>query len=591
MRILICIAVFCCCLVGSLSGQGMDSLLTQVKRTESNFEGTRKEKKRIKVAFRNVKDSLDLMAKKEDLEARMSASGFPEFTVDSLAVKGNVLKLSIHKGPFYKVDSIALPGLSEVGWLRSGTHKLREKPLDLVGIEEVLKTNLRSYQDHGYPFASFDSLQAAFVEQSPDSIGAQLSYTFDPGKLVRIDSIRVRGKKRENDAFVYSVIGLRPGDIFNQQIINETPRLLNNSIYFKNVKPVNVTFTSEEKANLDIGLESRKAGKFDLLLGILPPQTDDQRLQFTGLIDFQLVSPLFRSGEILELRYDKLTGTSSKFRLGYQQPFILGTPFRVSAELDILKQDTSFLTRSVRALGGYDIGKNLSLRLSFRSKASNLISTLAYEADSTLMPPVLDARDQTYSLGFAFNSLDYRFNPRKGWWVSADIGFGRKRIVQNPFLNEVVYEGLKLTIPKREATFELAWYRSVGKRVVFKFGNNTYWLDQEQYFENDLTQVGGSRTLRGFNENQFFTDFYTRFLFEPRFILEQNSYLFVFTDYAYLQNQTGTDRILRPWGIGIGMTYETKAGMVSVTYAVGQVGDFGFQPSRGRIHIGLVNQF
>ena len=39
------------------------------------------------------------------------------------------------------------------------------------------------------------------------------------------------------------------------------------------------------------------------------------------------------------------------------------------------------------------------------------------------------------------------------------------------------------------------------------------------------------------------------------------------------------------------MTYETKAGMVSLTYAVGQVQDLSFQPSRGRIHIGLVNQF
>ena len=591
MRILIAIVVLFCSLAGSLPAQGMDSLLLEVKQIRSNFQGNRKDKKRINKAFKAVADSLELQSRKSDLEAKMAAAGYPEFTIDSLFIKGKTLHLDIHQGPYYAVDSIALNGLSEAGSMRSGYHKMEGGPLDLAHIEEVLKRSLRNYQNHGYPFAKFDSLSTDFTLTHRDSVAAMITYQFDPGKLVRIDSIRIRGEKRENDSFVYSVIGLRPGAIFDQQAISETPRQLNNSIYFKNVKPVKVTFTDKEKANLDIDLESRKAGKFDLLLGILPPRDDDQRLQFTGLIDFQLVSPLFRAGEILELRYDKLPGTSSKLRLGYQQPYIFGTPIRFSGELNILKQDTVFLTRSLRAMGGYDFGRNLSLRLSFRSKSSNLISTLAYERDSTLMPPVLDGRDQTYSLGFAFNTLDYRFNPRKGWWISADIGLGRKKIVQNPRLFEGVYQGLKLVLPKREAVFELAWYRALGKRLVFKLGNSTYWLDQDQYFENDLLQVGGSRTLRGFNENQFFTDIYTQFTVEPRFILEQNSYLFVFTDYAYLQNQTGTDRILRPWGLGLGMTYETKAGMVSVTYAVGKAGDFGFQPSRGRIHIGLINQF
>jgi hypothetical protein len=53
----------------------------------------------------------------------------------------------------------------------------------------------------------------------------------------------------------------------------------------------------------------------------------------------------------------------------------------------------------------------------------------------------------------------------------------------------------------------------------------------------------------------------------------------------------GPVKVMRPWGVGLGLTYETKAGMLSVTYAAGQVAGAPFQPARGKIHIGLVNQF
>lgn len=156
--------------------------------------------------------------------------------------------------------------------------------------------------------------------------------------------------------------------------------------------------------------------------------------------------------------------------------------------------------------------------------------------------------------------------------------------------NPEIYTGIDLRQPSREINFRVKWYYSFFPRNVLHLANHTYWLGMENYLRNDQLQVGGSRSIRGFNENQFFTDFYSFFTAEYRFQLERDSYMFIFGDYAYMENHEA-GWVLHPAGFGLGMNYGTKAGIISITYAIGGVEGIAFQPARGKIHIGLVNQF
>lgn len=541
-------------------------------------------------AFRKLNDSLKIDETAREVELEATNLGYTEAAIDGWKWSRDSLTLDMHLGERYFIRALSLEGLSEIEYQKSGYEKWLRRPtlFDPVSVQEKLRENLDAYQNQGYPFARFDSLELAYGI-SGDSILVDMGYAFEPGKLVRIDSVRVEGEVRETDAFVRGMTGLQSGLAYDQSAIDAAPKILNNSIYFKNVKPLQVDFVDEETANLTIKVEPRKAGKFDLLLGLLPPRNDNERFEFTGLADFLLVSPIFRAGETIEFRYDKLVGSSQKLRLRYAHPYLFGSPLQVQGEFDLLKQDTIFLTRFFRLSTAYAFNPNLAVQVYYKSKTSSLIATNQY--DSLRPPPVLDARDQTYGIGFEFQNLDYRLSPRKGWHIRMDFGIGRKRIIDNPTLDDRIYNGLVLRLPKREAEFQLQYFKSYSKRLVLMLANRTYWLDQAEYFQNDLLQVGGSRTIRGFDENQFFANLMTQFTIENRFLLEQNSYLFVFSDYAYLEDRSENGTILRPWGFGLGMTYETRAGMVSLTYAAGRVADFPFQPSRGRIHVGLVNQF
>jgi translocation and assembly module TamA len=563
----------------------------RIRTVETGLPAGRLDRMAVKT-FKGLRDSTAILPARVALAQRMGRLGWAEFSVDTFDLQGQHLRLESHLGRNYRVASLQLDGLNELSYQRGGFGRWgqRQKPLDWPLLRASLLACLDEYQDNGYPFARFDSLEVDF-RGNDDTVLTDIRYRFMPGKLVTLDTLIVVGDIRERREFVERFTGIYPGDVFDQSRIDNAQRILNGSIYFRNARTPLVEFTGEDKAKVTLRLDSRKSGKFDLLLGILPPRDADSKLQFTGLVDVQLVSPVFRAGELIQFRFDKLVGASQKLHLQYAQPYIFGSPIRIQGELDLLKQDTTFLTRFGKYAAGYAFNPNLSVRVYYKGKTSTLISTTAYVLDSTTTPPVLDAKDQTYGLGFEFENLDYRLNPRKGWHITADVGIGRKRILPNARLAESLYDGLQMNMSKREADFQAEWFRAWSKRMVLRLANRTYWLDQPQYFQNDLLQVGGSRSIRGFNENQFFTNFMTFFTLENRFILEENSYLFVFSDYAYLENVTGTERILRPFGVGLGMTYETKAGMLSLTYAAGQAGAQSFQPSRGRIHIGLINQF
>jgi outer membrane protein assembly factor BamA len=566
------------CLLLSLRGQRFPLSL--------QLEGW--EDKRLAGRVASCKDTASVRQLLDAWVAAQRSRGRCAFALDHAIYIGDSLRVAVFPGPVCWLDSFRIEGGNPLRLQQAGLDKVRAGALlDVPLLDTRLRRCLNLSQDEGYPFARFEPSPPRYTSRPGDTLGLSLVFRFEAGPLVRIDSIRIRGQIRESPEFVYGLIRLRPGDLFRQSAVDAIPRVLNNSIYYEKVPLAELSFLKGGGAVLSLSLSQRRSSRFDVLLGLLPPPAgSSQQFEFTGSADIALVSPL-RLGEQLLFRYNKLVSTSRQAYLRLVLPYLLRSPVQLEGEFDLLKQEEAFLNVSYQAGGLYAFSPFLQARLFYQNRSTRLLDGALAD---TLRPSQLDTRRSALGAGLRFENLDYRANPSRGWSLQASLSGGSRRIIRNVRLPEALYDSLRMSQTSREVSFSAKWYRRLRGRHILHLALQQGWLGLDSYLRNDQWQLGGARSLRGFNENQFFADAFWIATLEYRIQLERDSYLFAFCDGAWLRDRFAGQQDW-PLGAGLGMSYGTRAGILSVVYAVGSSGDIPFQPERGKIHIGFINQF
>ena len=71
-----------------------------------------------------------------------------------------------------------------------------------------------------------------------------------------------------------------------------------------------------------------------------------------------------------------------------------------------------------------------------------------------------------------------------------------------------------------------------------------------------------------------------------------NSFLFSFLDYGWVNNNVPDYNLNTTYmGIGLGLAFETKAGIFNISYAVGKQGNNSLDFRQAKIHLGYANFF
>jgi outer membrane protein assembly factor BamA len=257
-----------------------------------------------------------------------------------------------------------------------------------------------------------------------------------------------------------------------------------------------------------------------------------------------------------------------------------------------LKQDTSFLLRTFEPVVGYRISRELRAQFRYTNERAALLNPTAYSNVVWPPPPVLNSRTNILGLGLEWERLDFRLNPRKGIYLRTDVGYGTKRISPVQGLDSLDFSRLPLLQPRTELELEAFGYIPTFRKQVLVLGNRSYILQLRIYQDSDQRFIGGGRVLRGFNENEFLASRYSIFTAEYRLQIGQLSYIGTFADAGLLEYRQLAERTRTlPFGLGLVLAVETPAGVMQVSYAIGGTADRSLQPARGRIHIGLVNNF
>lgn len=532
----------------------------------------------------------------------LQKKGFVTASVDSVKMDSTIAEVVLFLGRKYlwtrlDISSIS-PGLLTAAGYRA--KNFQQQPLDFAAVQLLQQRLLDKLENTGYPFANV-FLDSFDLEN--DSVHAQLK--IDQGPLYKIDSIRVYGDAKISNRFLQRFLELPQGDIYQKQkLLKISPKLLLLP-YITEEQKWNMSFLGTGSI-VNLYLKDKKSSQINGLVGFLPT-TDpagNNKLLVTGDFNLNLRNG-FGLGETLGIVFQQIQVQSPRLQLAYQQPFLLGSAFGIDFSFDGFKKDTSFLNINLQLGVQYSFGGNKSGKIFYQQFVSNLIDidTNAIRTSKRL-PDQVDQRTSNIGIEYEWYNTDYRFNPRKGVDLKFTASAGIRRIkpngnitgIKDPSNPAFNFQSLYDSLGTKAYTFRLkvnaAKFFKTGKQTSFKTAVNAGVVQSPRIFRNELYQIGGFRLLRGFDEESIFASAYAVVTAEYRILIGLNSYLYAFTDAAAVRNNSQFANTSNTFlGSGLGLAFETKAGIFNIAFAAGKRNDLSFNLRQSKIHFGYVNFF
>ena len=505
--------------------------------------------------------------------------GYLEASIDTCITDGNTSRCQIYAGRRYQWARLSAGNVAvEIASAARFREKLYAgRPISPRQFGRLLEALLTESENSGHPFAQvwLDS-----IVHGQDGISANVN--LDRGPLIRLDSLIVRGSARTNMRYLYSYIGIRPGDIYNEASIQRVEKRIRELPFVTQQQRPYVQF-SPERTKLFLFLDQKKASSINGILG-LQPDPVTSKITFTGDLDLRLRNALKR-GEAIEINWRKLQDQTQDLRLRFNLPFAFNTPFGTDLSLKLFKRDTTFLEINSRAALEYILVQGDKLSLFVNSKSSDRLGSNTFA-----QPGLADVRLIGYGLGLQRERFDYRFNPRSGHSLNIEASAGNKRTSTAVFDQQVPAPEVKSI--QYEMNGSAIAHVAIGRRSTIRIAGQGGWMVNEDLYRNELYRIGGLRTLRGADEASIFASAYAIGTLEYRFVFEQNSNFFVFADQAYWEDRAQEVSITdTPIGFGTGVTFETKAGLFSLTYALGRQFSNPIELRSGKIHFGFISLF
>ncbi len=513
-------------------------------------------------------------------------NAFLAATYDSLLTDSLKLTAYLHLGAPYKWAHLSKGNVEDAVLTEVGFREkiYFGKKLNYKEVKSLLEKIIVYQEDNGYPFAS---VRLDSVRVRENTITARLK--IDKNKLIKIDSLIIKGTSAITPVYLQSYIGIKQGSLYNESRIRAISSRLKSLPFLREKKPLRIVFT-EKETKLIVELESKKASQFDGIIGFLPDNTTG-KLVVTGDVQLKLQNKLDH-GELIDLTWHSLPQNTQDLNLELTYPFLFSLPFGIDYNFKLYKLDTTYLDVYNNIGIQYLLSGGNYFKIFYANKISSLLSTSGLESVTTL-PDFADVSSNSYGLGLKLEKLDYRFNPRKGYSLTANASVGEKEISVNPNLNPVVYQNISLHSLEYSGDVNAALYIPIVGKSVLKFGLQSAFISGPSLFLNDLYRIGGLNTLRGFDEESIYASTYAIGTIEYRYLLEQNSFLHLFFDQAYYENDNVSAKYIHdtPYGFGTGVSFETKAGIFSLDYALGSQGGNPIYLKAGKIHFGIVSYF
>jgi len=495
-------------------------------------------------------------------------SGYFTCNVDSINLKNQKLKIYLQTGNLISLNSI------KVNLPNSLSLKLREDFIsdktyfNANDFSEKIKKWIILMNNNGFPFAEFEFEKSEIINSKINLICNLIS-----GPLVKIDSIINPEITKKELQLVYKFTDIRNGDLFELNKIYKISENIKNTGFIEEIRPPAYEFI-DNKASIYTYFKPQSKNSINGLVGIQPGE--NETVQFTGNVALNFQNAL-SYGEVLKFNWRRMFNSSQNLIAELSYPFLFNTNFEVQGGLDMIKKDSSFFNFNSKLIINYKSNSNFSNGFLFTNNNSTNLLEDDYSSTSV------------NSFGFVtnFKKLDNPFNPRKGFKIKSEIAYGWKETYP---IDTVANNILKS--PNFNGNLSFSSYLSLLKRTTFKIKLSGSTIQNNILYENELTRIGGYKTIRGFDEESIWVSSFVLGNFEFRYLIDEKSNVFLFSDFAWTESKTN-NFLMEDYfqSFGFGTNISMPNGLLTLIYGLGRKIDNPFLIRTGKIHLGFTSYF
>jgi len=535
----------------------------------------------------------------------LQSKGYVTSSVDSVRFDSSSAHVELFAGQLYKwalldVSHVDPELLNTVGWREKA---FTGKPINFLELRSWEDKMMDHLENTGYPFARI-YLDSIAVEE--DSISADLKV--DKGILYHIDSIRLYGNAKISKDYLQRYLDLPKGTIYSKTRLVNVNKKIRELTYIEEEKPFDLSLLATGSV-LNLYLRQKRSSQVNILIGFLPnnDQLSAKKLLLTGEANILLKNAL-GSGETIGLNWQQLQVKSPRLNLYFNYPYLFHSPLGLDFAFDILRKDSSWVNINLQLGAQYTLNANQGGKL-FIQQFQTILNSAGINSGQVIathrLPDVGDVSSFNVGLDYEYNKTDYRLNPRQGSEFHIITTIGSKTLKKNSEIaglkdpNDPSFDFARLYDTVKLKTYQLRvrlsaakYFPLTNKRTTIKTALNAGVFESGTIFRNEVFQVGGYKLLRGFDEESQYLTHFAIGTVEFHYLVGLNSYFYALLDGGWGKNNIpSVNKNYVYIGTGVGMAFETKAGIFNLAWAIGKRSDAQFNLRQSKIHFGFVNYF
>ena len=440
----------------------------------------------------------------------------------------------------------------------------RHYQIKINQLEGFLTKTSEDIANKGYPFNKVQLIDI----KSYDQVNLYATVNIELNQKRKTDKIIVKGYENFPKTFTKHYLRYSTKDDFNFEEIKKKGEEIQKLGFVRQVKDPEVLFKKDSTITY-FYLEKVKNNSFDGFIGFATNE-ESRKLDINGYMDIRLNNSL-NYGEQININY-KSTNDSDRFlKTNIIAPYIFNTPFALELNLDLTKKDSAY-TKDKQSVG-------ISYLINNKHNVSFHISSL----------------NSTSSLEIANELIkDYKSNFKKIKYDFKKVNFNDK-LIPIKFLTSVEYSSGNRK--DNSGTYNQNIYLvrafnnfNVTEKSIIYINVESFLLNSNNYYLNEMLLFGGINSIRGFEENSIPTNKMFLINSEFRFKLNNDIYINSIIDSAYYENIIENNSI-NIYGVGFGLNINTNSGVFRINYANGIRKGQDIDLKLSKIHLSFSNTF